>query len=185
MMSKDADQKTRDSALLHVDGFEGELRAEKHSAPMRWSVTIGRHGGIALTFEATTLAAENKWLFEAAFPDGPLLRPLSINGKTPDGVTCSTDSLYVVNYSHATDEQGNRLTIGGDASNLRLLYKELPKSPEGLRIIYFTVGMRAFGAPARRYDCRENKSRWTLSTGTTRRHRGPSYYCSSSRRPSF
>ena len=147
MMTKDADQKTRENALLHVDGFEGELRAEKHSAPMRWSVTIGRHGGMALTFEATTVPAENKWLFEAGFPDGPLLQPLSVNGKTSDGITCSTDSLYIVSYSHATDGQGHRLTIGGDALNLRLLYKELPKSSEGLRIIYFTVGMRAFGAP--------------------------------------
>jgi len=146
-MSQNVDEKACENALLQVVGFEGELRAEKHSAPMRWSVTIGRHGGIALTFETTAATAENKWLFEAAFPDGPLLQPLSVNGKTSDGVTCSTDSLYVASYSHTTDEQGHRLTIGGDASNLRLLYKELPKSSDGLRIIYFTVGMRAFGAP--------------------------------------
>ena len=102
-MSKDVDQKAREDALLHVVGFEGELRAEKHSASMRWSVTIGRHGGIALTFEATTVTAENKWLFEAAFPDGPLLQPLSINGKTSDGVTCSTDSLGFVDQDRALD----------------------------------------------------------------------------------
>jgi len=77
-MSQGVDQKPRENALLHVDGFEGELRAKKHSALMRWSVTIGRHGGIALAFEATTVTAENKWLFEAGFPDGPLLQPLPL-----------------------------------------------------------------------------------------------------------
>jgi hypothetical protein len=133
------------NALLHVRGFEGELRCEDRCASVRWSVTIGRHGGIALMFEPITLDSSNKWLFEIAFPSGPLLQRLSISGKTPEGVTCNSNDVYLISHRATSDDRGCRLAISADASRLRLLYGPLPETSAGVRAIYFTVGMRAFG----------------------------------------
>lgn len=139
--------KEPEDAILHVSGFAGELRCGDKSVPATWSITIGKHGGIALTLEPIPLDASSKWMFDVAFPSGPLLERLSIHGKNPDGITCETDHFYVITCNTTSDDQGNRLFLTGDASRLRLLYLPVSETSTGLRTIYFTVGMRAFGAP--------------------------------------
>ena len=136
------------NALLHVSGFAGELRSRDNSLSATWSITVGKHGGIALVLEPIPLDASSKWMFDIAFPSGPLIERLSIRGKNSDGVICETDHFYVISCQTTSDHQGNRLLLAGDASRLRLLYLPLPETSAGLQAIYFTVGMRAFGAPS-------------------------------------
>lgn len=116
-------------------------------AAIRWSVTIGRHGGIALVFEPVALRPANKWMFEIAFPSGPLLQRLSISGKTPEGVICESDHVYVMSHRSTSDDHGHSLSLTADASRLRLLYAPVPATSAGIRTIYFTVGMRASALP--------------------------------------
>jgi hypothetical protein len=149
--------------LLHVTSFEGELRFGNDACNMRWSVTIGKHGGIALAFEPVDLSHDNAWLFKAGFPEGRLLQQLSIRGTNNEGVVVESDHVYLLGQQTKSDETGSKLVVTGDASRLRLVYAELPKTCDGVRAVYLTVGMRAFGAPS----IETSIGRFTLAAPTT------------------
>jgi len=139
--------KELENTILHVSGFTGELRCGDKSVSATWSVTIGKHGGISIRVEPIPLEASSKWMFDVAFPSGPLLERLSIHGQNHEGISCETDQFYVITCETTSDGHGNRLSLAGDALKLRLLYLPMPETSTGLRAIYYTVGMRASGAP--------------------------------------
>ena len=89
MMNSDrpsSKQEGIDDSLLRFSLVEGELRSDEDASVLRWSITIGHHGGIELLFEPIALTTETAWLLKAAFPEGRVLRRFSVTGSTRDGI---------------------------------------------------------------------------------------------------
>jgi hypothetical protein len=140
-------QEAEDS-LLRLSLVEGQLRSDEGTSDLRWAVTIGRQGGIALLFEPIDLTAETAWLLKAAFPEGRVLRRFSVTGLTQNGIRVESEYVYIVANKTESDASGTRLILTGDASRLRIAYQALPQSSENVLVTYLTVGLRAFGGPS-------------------------------------
>ena len=141
-------QEEAEDSLLRLASVEGQLRSDKDTSDLRWTVTIGRQGGIALLFEPIDLTAETAWLLKAAFPEGRVLRRFSVTGLTQNGIRVESDYVYIVANKTESDASGTRLILTGDASRLRIAYQALPESSENVVVTYLTVGLRAFGEPS-------------------------------------
>jgi len=141
-------KKERRDSLLQIPDIEAELSFENDSTFLRLSLTIGRHGGIALLFEPIDVTSETAWLVNAAFPEGRLLRRFQLRGKAGGGMTIESDDVYITSNRTESDSKGARLVLSGDASRLRIEYHPLPKTSRNVVLTYFTVGMRAFRPPS-------------------------------------
>jgi hypothetical protein len=104
-----------------------------------WSVRVDRNGRIELSFQPIQLTKRTAWLLKAAPGRGRFVSWATIRGETKDG--CRIQSKYVVLNSRAGFE---RLKIEGEASQLTVLWEQLPKTNVGLRAMYLTVGLQCF-----------------------------------------
>lgn len=136
------------NALLRLPVVDGELSSPSKASTLRWAVTIGHNGAISIVFEPLEVKTATAWSFDAAFAKGRTLPPLSVRGVTPEGVVVESESVHILDCNTTSDATGTRLSLGGEASRLRLIYRPLPKESEGIHVAYLTAGMRSFGCPS-------------------------------------
>lgn len=134
--------------LLELKSVEGEVRLDEFASTLRWSVTVERCGAIAITFEPVEHTGQTAWLLDVGMAKGRFLPRLMMRGTSTDDVVVESSSVHLLDVRTESDAAGRRLSLGGDASKLRLIYRPMPESSRGVRLIYFTVGMRGFGAPS-------------------------------------
>ena len=135
------------NALLRLPVVEGQLSSPSNASTLRWAVTIRHNGAISIAFEPVEVKTAIAWLFDAAFAKGRTLPRLSVRGVTPEGVLVESEWVHILDCNTTSDATGTRLSLGGDASRLRLIYRPLPKTSEGIHATYLTAGMRSFGCP--------------------------------------
>jgi hypothetical protein len=135
-------------ALLCPPVVEGQLISLSKASTLRWSVTIGHNGATSLVFEPVEVTTATAWLFDAALANDKILPRLSVRGVTPEGIVVESDHVHILECNRTSDATGNRLSLAGDASRLRLIYRPLPKTSQGIQAAYLTAGMRSFGRPS-------------------------------------
>lgn len=143
-----SNENSAQEALLCLSEVEGQLSSAHNASTLRWSVTVGNNGAIALVFQPIDLTSATAWLFDAGFAQGRTLPRLSIRGATSDGIVVESDYVYVLDLNTTTDATGTKLFLSGNTSRLRLVYRRLPETSRGVHATYLTVGMRALGCPS-------------------------------------
>ena len=137
-----------EQTLLRLAVVDGELRSTEHSSPLRWSMTIGRTGAVAASFNPVQVSQATAWLLSSWGAKGKFLPRLSIRGTTPDGITVESDHVYLVSHNTSSDSTGTTISLEGDVSQVRIIYHALPETSHGIITTYFTIGMRAFRRPS-------------------------------------
>jgi len=94
------------------------------------------------------MTSDSAWLLKIGMADGKFVPRLGMRGTAAGGIVVESDYIHLRDVTTDSDAGGARLKLSGDASKLRLLYRAMPETARGVHVIYFTVGMRAFGSPS-------------------------------------
>ncbi len=108
-------------AIVPAITFEGALRDQKRSIPVRFSAEVDDDGELQLTFENPEPSGDAFRLLGHGFSRGDELRYFELHGTGAGGETIASDTFHVTGYSHGSDDAGHRLSFSGTCREAELV----------------------------------------------------------------
>lgn len=130
--------------LLELPKVTGSLAWRTNSIDLACSLRIGRNGYVALDFEPVRVTEESKWALDIIGAKRRFTPWLRLKGEAPEGIKVTSDHVSLKGYELGRDAEALTIRLSGEASRLRIQYRDVPPDVQAGSAIYSTVGMLGY-----------------------------------------